>query len=516
MTDHRELEVTLEAPAGWEPPDLAAVPALRAGGIASAEELPPQRLDAIYHDTAGLRLLRRGVTLRRRTGDDEAGWHLKLPATDGSRTEIHRPLDPAADPVEDRAPAALATLVEGVALGEPLVPVARLVTRRRVLDLRDGSGESLAVVARDAVEATVLGDEGRSEWEEVEAEATGGDDALLAAVVGALLDAGARVASSQSKAGRALGVTRQAPPAPPPADPTAGDVLAAYVREHADRLVRLDPDVRRDLPDAVHQSRVATRRLRAALATFRPLLDREATEPLRDELRWWAGVLGAARDAEVRRDRLAAALDALPGGLVVGAVREDLVAGTDAEQHEAWRAAVTLMSDRRYLELLRAVEAFAADPPLSPRASRAAGPELRRHVRAAYRRAARRHAAALAAPAADRAEPLHEARKAAKRARYAAEAVAPVYGRDARRLARRMDRVQDALGTHRDAAALAERLRAAATRAEDARAPSFTYGVLVAGEHARAGHALEAHRDAWRRASARGTIRWAARKGPSA
>ena len=44
----------------------------------------------------------------------------------------------------------------------------------------------------------------------------------------------------------------------------AADVVLAYLRIHADTLVSLEPLVRADQPDAVHQMRVATRRLRAA------------------------------------------------------------------------------------------------------------------------------------------------------------------------------------------------------------------------------------------------------------
>ncbi|WP_062313385.1 CYTH and CHAD domain-containing protein [Demequina rhizosphaerae] len=506
MSEHRELEVTLEAPRGWDLPDLAGRDDLREAGVAAAADLPAVELDALYLDTADLRLLRRGVTLRRRTGDDEPGWHLKLPAGDGSRTEIQRPLGSG-----EESPPALTALVTGLALGEPLVPVARLVTRRRVTELRDRAGAPLVAIARDEVAATGLGDrEGDRGWAEIEAEAVEGDDALLGRVVEALVEAGATAASSRPKLARALALEEEPEPAIPDR-PTAGDVVAAYLRAQVDELARRDPDVRRDLPDSVHRARVATRRLRAALASFGPLLDPDVTEPLRYELRWWGRVLGVARDAEVRRDRLAAAIDALPGALVVGPVREELVGGATTEYREAWRLATEKMAGPRYLALLRGLEALAADPPLTPRARRRADRELRRHVRRAWRRVDRRHAAAAAAPAAHRDELLHEARKAAKRARYAAEAVEPVFGHRARRLASRLDGVQEALGTQHDAIALADLLRSQARHAHEAGEPSFTYGVLAAGEHTRARHALDAQRDAWERASRPRVAGWTRR-----
>ena len=49
-------------------------------------------LSATYYDTADLRLLRSRMTLRRRRGGSDAGWHLKLPAGADSRDEVRHPL----------------------------------------------------------------------------------------------------------------------------------------------------------------------------------------------------------------------------------------------------------------------------------------------------------------------------------------------------------------------------------------------------------------------------------------
>ena len=85
---------------------------------------------------------------------------------------------------------------------------------------------------------------------------------------------------------------------------SAGSAVQAHLAEQVAELVARDPQTRRDRRTRLHRMRVATRRLRSALATFRPLLDRTRTDPLREELRWLAGVLGAARDAEVMHARL--------------------------------------------------------------------------------------------------------------------------------------------------------------------------------------------------------------------
>src|SRR5215217_3939241 len=78
----------------------------------------------------------------------------------------------------------------------------------------------------------------------------------------------------------------------------AGDVLLAHLREQVQQVHAYDGPVRRDAPDAVHKMRVAVRRLRSALTTFAPLVPASVARPLGKELKWLAGVLGAARDAE--------------------------------------------------------------------------------------------------------------------------------------------------------------------------------------------------------------------------
>ncbi len=109
---------------------------------------------------------------------------------------------------------------------------------------------------------------------------------------------------------------------------TAGDVVAAYIDEQVSVLRRLDPAVRADAADAVHKMRVAVRRLRSTLATYRRLLDRDVTEPIRDELKWLGGVLGAVRDAEVIRRYLLGVVDDQPSDLVLGPVRERIESTT--------------------------------------------------------------------------------------------------------------------------------------------------------------------------------------------
>src|SRR5215469_7955972 len=119
-----ETETKYEAAADTELPDLRSLP-----NVHGARGPEHQRLEAEYYDTADLRLLRSGITLRRRRGGHDAGWHLKLPAGPGSREEIRLPLGRAGRQV----PADLANLVKARSRGNPLVPVATITTLRQTI-----------------------------------------------------------------------------------------------------------------------------------------------------------------------------------------------------------------------------------------------------------------------------------------------------------------------------------------------------------------------------------------------
>ena len=105
-----EVERKLDVDADFVLPDLTAVE-----GVASADPPVEHPLEAVYHDTDDLRLVRARVTLRRRTGGADAGWHLKLPAAAGARREVHEPLSRAVK----APPKALRDLVLGITRGAP-------------------------------------------------------------------------------------------------------------------------------------------------------------------------------------------------------------------------------------------------------------------------------------------------------------------------------------------------------------------------------------------------------------
>src|SRR5215469_13053512 len=84
-----------------------------------------------------------------------------------------------------------------------------------------------------------------------------------------------------------------------PSHSPSGDVVLAYLETHAATLRALDPAVRRDEPDSVHQMRVAARRLRSTLQAYPAIVSGRATQHMRDELKWLGAMLAEFRDNEV-------------------------------------------------------------------------------------------------------------------------------------------------------------------------------------------------------------------------
>ncbi|MGH3930672.1 MAG: CYTH domain-containing protein, partial [Pseudonocardiaceae bacterium] len=128
-----------------------------------------QALEAVYYDTRDLRLARGGSTLRRRSGGDDAGWHLKLPGGGDSRDELRVPLGHTAN--DNAPPEELAALTRVHARGAKLQPIAQVMTRRRRWRLADDAGEPVIEVVDDHVAAHTLGARTTTKrWREVEIE----------------------------------------------------------------------------------------------------------------------------------------------------------------------------------------------------------------------------------------------------------------------------------------------------------------------------------------------------------
>lgn len=194
--DHLETEQKYDADPDFVLPEL--------GGRRSAE---PRRiyLSATYFDTDDLDLIRHKITLRRRVGGDDEGWHLKLPVRKDTRKEVHAPLDEGA---AGSVPARLAAQVKDITAGHTLRPIAILDTERTVVPVAGPRGDALAEVADDRVTAVRFGetDSEPMTWREIEVEAKSPDSADLLETIGkALREAGARPSAAGSKLARVLG-----------------------------------------------------------------------------------------------------------------------------------------------------------------------------------------------------------------------------------------------------------------------------------------------------------------------
>ncbi|GAB7040470.1 MULTISPECIES: CHAD domain-containing protein [Catenuloplanes] len=299
-----------------------------------------------------------------------------------------------------------------------------------------------------------------------------------------------------------------APVTPSEDDRMPTNLVLQYLRAQRDTIRWTEAGARRGDAEAVHDMRVAIRRLRSTLRTFRGLWDAERSEWLRAELKWLADQLGPVRDGQVMSERLAAAVEAEPDRLVRGPVADRLREGLGDRIAEGRSGLRGALDGERYRVLLGRLNALVVTTDGGSSAW------LRKRTRKAVHRADRMLADAVrdreTAPGPEADAHLHDARKAYKRARYAVEVTRPAAGRPARRLAKRLTALQDVLGTHQDSvitgSVLLEAADAAAARGEE----TFTYGLLHArqadaGE--RALHALPAARRKAGKSSARAWLK---------
>ncbi|SCX03837.1 CYTH and CHAD domain-containing protein [Mycolicibacterium fluoranthenivorans] len=417
--------------------------------VTRVQHSPTQTLEAVYYDTADYDLAAHKITLRRRTGGTDAGWHVKLPAGQDTRTEVRAPL-------EDSVPEEIRDVVAAIVRDQPLAAVARISTQRSVSLLFGVDGTPVAEFCDDSVTATALRPDSEPQaWREWELELVGDAPAeVLERLANRLLDAGAVPAGHGSKLARVLDVGAPEK-APAPLDP-----VHRAVAENVEALLEWDRAVRADVWDSVHQMRVTTRKIRSLLA------EEAGTDNawILDELKELAAVLGVARDAEVLAEKYERALDALPENLVRGPVRERLVDGARQKYKAGWRRSLAAMRSERYFRLLDALEAVVASPTTT-----AEGEPAQVTVEGAYRKVAK---AAKAAKAEGTDEALHRIRKRAKQLRYTAAA----HGETA--VANGAKTIQTLLGDHQDSVVSRHHLLTQTDAAHAAGEDTFTYGLL--------------------------------------
>jgi CHAD domain-containing protein len=457
-------------------------------------------LDAVYYDTADLRLARWGCSLRHRTDE---GWAVTLPAAGPEEIQERREI--RFQGRWNQIPAAAQSLARGYARRAVLQQIARLRTARKPWLVVDGSGRPVAEIVDDDV-STYRGVGPAGRFREIGIElADGADPRILEELVSGFRAAGAGPVARSSKLARALGRAAledaDVVVAEPGDDAGVGEIVKAAFARSVHRFIVHMPGVQLgENPEALHQARVATRRLRSDLRTFSPLMDEQWVSGLRDELRWMGSSLGPVRDVDVLTLRLSTTAEQLPeaGGYPLHVIMRMLAAQRKARR----KALLETIAQDRYLDLLdRMVEAANAPRLLS--APKSAAPEvLRELVRGPYELLTQTIMELPEAPAdAD----LHRIRIRAKRVRYATEAIASMVGKKAVRFAAAASVLQDTLGELQDAAVAHDWLD---QTARDHPAVAFTAGQLAGFELVRADAARTGWGKPWGRLSSEKLRGW--------
>jgi CHAD domain-containing protein len=493
----KEREAKLAVPPGFDLPELGG---LDDGFLAEAE--PLRRLRTTYYDTADLRLARWDASLRWRPGE---GWTVKLPEGQHGVLLVRAEHVFAGD--GRRPPAEALALVRPFVRTAAVSPQVRMRTLRRPLELREPAGSRLGEVVDDEVQV-LDGNRVLSRFRELEVELDEhADTELLEQVVDQLLAAGAQAADPTPKYLRALGGRERAlgPEVVQPevdAGSSVSELLRHDLATSTLRLFRHEAGVRiGEDPEAVHQARVATRRIRSTLRTFSELLDTEWTDRLRDDLKWLADLLGEVRDTDVLGERFQGHLAELPAEDARAGRR--LLAKLSDQRDHARRRLLGAMAQEKYAVLLDDLVAAAAAPVLLPGGERPATEVMPPLVTRPWRRLRKEVRQAEDDPPD---EVLHQIRIRAKRARYAAEAVEPVFGKPAEDYADAMADLQDVLGDHQDAVVGEAWLRAAAASAR--REVAIVAGLLIAAERASAAATRDRWGKVWKAASRKSLRAW--------
>lgn len=430
-------------------------------------------LNALYFDTPDLALTTRNISLRRRSGGEDAGWHLKAAVPGESRkVETRAPITGARPPKILRQ-----TLVE--ALGPDfaevaLVPIARIRTIRSQTPLLDPSGRVLAKICIDDVWSQVPppsrhdGRWAEPTWRELEIELVTGSPAVLEQIALILHDLGVQDAPYGSKIASAL--EREGLLPSPTPTMSEGASVWDYAATQVGVIQSLEESVRQGSEGAVHRTRVAARRLRSTLVTFAPVFDPEMAGPLEVELRWLGAVLSEARDAQVLSAHLA---------------RASLDSHLRRKRHRAVAHARDVL-DTPHFEIMHDMLAEFASPATRnqvvntpdgwavPALARTLGVAAARYVRAAE------PGNSGVNTDEEHIHLWHSLRKSAKRVRYGFEALSEIYPEFAPLGAAAWEQVTTTLGTLQDSAVAVEFLDSLSARE---------------GEYSRAGAVRASERD---------------------
>jgi len=425
-----------------------------------------------YLDTEDQRFGRAGFALRVRRLGRRRGGEATLKAIDStstkvsglrSRREVSEQLDDA-DPAHlARAEGPVGERVRAVAGRKPLLPLFEVRTRRETLTLQ-ANGSAQGEIALDETAIRPANGSPAARFQRVEIEIPESSLSAVDAFVTQLRAHCALQPAGLSKYEAGLlsaGIPR---PLPERFGPTEIDpgmniraVALAVLRRHFAAMLAKEPGTRLgDDIEELHDMRVASRRLRAAIALFDEVLP-DTVVGMKEDLAWIGGQLGAVRDLDVQLEQLESWIEAaapedrtpLEG---LRSVLEAQRAGARGEMLEALESRRYDSFVRRFGRTLRARHATRSGPASLP--ALAVAPDLIEARWASVRKAAKQLGQSATA------EDYHRLRIRGKRLRYALEFLTDVYAGRARPVLKQLVALQDVLGLHQDAVVAIERLRA--------------------------------------------------------
>ncbi|WP_406634272.1 CHAD domain-containing protein [Amycolatopsis sp. WGS_07] len=274
--------------------------------------------------------------------------------------------------------------------------------------------------------------------------------------------------------------------------PSDTEAVPVYLYEQFERLRRAEMAFHDGADDSVHQLRVAARKLRSTLRTFKTLVGKKNADAVAAELKWLGGELAPARDAEVSQARIEAGLDDVPPELVFGPLRQYLARGFTRTSQAGLARAAEALSSTRYATLVQSIAALIETTQPTERKA------LRRPMRKAARKLDRATAATAGLSGDELEKALHNVRKKAKRARYAADVVRPVSGKKLRTWRKHVKAIQRTLGQHQDSVVDRATLRHFAIDGFSENQNTFTFGLLYGRDEAAASMLRDRFADEWR------------------
>ncbi|MET0983865.1 MAG: CHAD domain-containing protein [Steroidobacteraceae bacterium] len=514
--DRREVEWQLTASdldlvRRW----LVAHPAVDGWHI---ETRPTLELQDTYFDTSDWRVFRSGFALRVRDAAGTAEATLKelhsASSTQADRRELTEPLGGTERESLLGLVGPVGARVHAVAGTQPLLPLFGVRTSRQRFALRfEDSAEAQGEVALDETIISRPDGAAQTSLQRVEVEALTAESSDLEAFVDLIRRECALIPATDSKYAVGLNCVGLAPPTAPQFESVCAngtmrvdEVALISLRRYVSDWIAYEPAARLgESPDALHDLRVAGRRIDATLALFAPFLPTSWLR-MRARLKWLMRTFGPVRDLDIQLGVLEQFEKELP--------ETDRDAVTPLKfhletEHSKARArmlrALDAPTTSRWFERLKRMCAQSSASRGNRTQPLAVGvvPALVRGRYRKFRKAAKRLTAASSA------EDYHEVRVKVKKLRYAIETVAGVYGKPAERFLRSLRQLQNSLGEQQDAhvAQMSLQVLARQSRKRFPRETMFLMGRFaerqsVSGRHARDDFEKDnrqLHRKRWKR-----------------